>query len=294
MSDGILHKLKAPFPFSRGVKRDFLSAIRVVVIVTVLLFFIRPFGLDSSSTAIIIGFGLTGLFSALINIGINYGVIAKSTNHEKWNVGKEIIRSLIFLLFFTTLLIVYAKLMLGVAITSGNIFQFLGYTTIIGVIPISTRVILLQNQLLKIELENAQQLNSKLFPEVNDSIEKTTVKQIVIKSNVVNETFESNNMELAYIEANQNYIKIGILKEDVFNEELFRISLVNALAQTSDDCLIRCHRSYAFNPKVVHKVTGNSQGLKLLMKGTDKIIPVSRSFKDIVESRLQELKTAHN
>ncbi len=279
----IKHQLKIPFPFSRGVKDDFFSSLRVVIVVTFILYIIKPFGLAKSPESIFIGFGLVAFFTALVNLSINHILIDKAVNHEKWNVWKEIIRNLIFLLIFTATLIIYAHWILRIDLTVGIVIQFLTYTVLIGLIPISTRVVMLQNHLLKKELFAAKRLNSNLFNERSGA---TDLVPILIKSNIVNETFDTHNQALAFVEANQNYVKIGVLKKNETHEHLFRISLVNVLEQVPDHCLIQCHRSYAFNPNMIVKVTGNSQGLKLFIKGTDKIIPVSRSYKTTVESQL--------
>ena len=56
--------------------------------------------------------------------------------------------------------------------------------------------------------------------------------------------------------------------------------------QLSQFGMIRTHRSYLVNPDAVSKVTGNAQGLKLSLRDSEAIVPVSRKYIEVVRDHL--------
>ncbi len=278
-------KLNEPYPFSRGFINELFSALRVVTLLSLLLFVIRPFGLEELSWYISFAFGLTALLAFLFNSFCTHVIFPVWISPNHWTVAKEIARTLYFLVVIAISLFMFANSVLFFDLNIWLFAKFLFYTVIIAIIPISVRVVLLKNQILKARLLEADALNHDLSQK-SDVPEKVELKKIRIKSNVVNETFETTLEDLLYLAASQNYIYIVEQNHNGPKKHLFRISLVNALEQIRSDSVIRCHRSYAVNINKVEKVSGNAHGLKLKLKNSQELVPVSRSFQKELKAKL--------
>ena len=99
---------------------------------------------------------------------------------------------------------------------------------------------------------------------------------------------ELNIQELLYVEAMQNYAMIFLADG---SSQIVRSTLKFLESTLSPYHIIRTHRSYLVNLKNVKMVSGNAQGLKLSLQGTDTIVPVSRSYIASVKARLWPLST---
>ena len=282
----IIKKIKDPFPYTRGFVPEILSTLKVCFLATLIFFFFKPFGLEEVASSTIIGFGLVVFLSALINIAISLYVIRTFINEEKWCVWKEIVRVLVYLTIYIIAIILFAKYNFDINLNMFIIFKFIGFTIFLAIIPLSIRVVSVNNWLLKNKLKEAQQLSEVLKDKKLDN------EGIVIqlKSNIVNDIVKTNTKDLQFIEAEKNYITITEIKEFEPKKTLLRLSIIKALEQIEDENIIRCHRSYVVNLKAVISVTGNSQGFKLLLNDSLKLVPVSRSYKKAVTKKLSLLK----
>ena len=85
--------------------------------------------------------------------------------------------------------------------------------------------------------------------------------------------------QVRYVEALQNYVKMGYLdSEGQFKERTERATLKSILAEAENSHLVKCHRSFLVNRDAILSISGNAQGLLLTLYGTEKTIPVSRSY----------------
>ena len=277
--------ITAPFPYTRGFILEIMSTLKVCFIATLIIFFFKPFGLEDASLPIILGFGFAVFLSALFNILISTYVFIYFIDEEKWCVWKEIIRALIYLSINIIAIILFADYNFNIEFSGVVIFRFIGATIFLAITPISIRVVRINNWLLKIKLKEAHHLSEilKERKEVYNGV------KIELKSNIVNDFVKTTNTDLQFIEAEKNYITVTELKENKPKSSLLRLSLIKALKQIEDKNIIRCHRSYAVNLRAVKRVTGNSQGLKLILSDTLKQIPVSKSYKEAVTKKLSSL-----
>lgn len=281
----ITKNITTPFPYTRGFIPEIISTFKVCLLATLIFFFFKPFGLEQVASSIILGFGLVVFLSALFNIAVSLYVIRRLVDEDKWSVWKEVIRSLAYLCINIIAIILFAEYNLDIKLSVLTTFKFIGYTIFIAIIPLSIRVVSINNWLLKNKLKEAQRLSDilKNRKHENESI------VIELRSNIVNDIIKTTNNELQFIEADKNYITVTELKENEPKNSLLRLSIIKALEQIEDENIIRCHRSYVVNLKAVKSVTGNSQGLKLLLSDSLKQIPVSRSYKKVVKEKLSSL-----
>lgn len=259
--------------------------LRVSVVFTTFLFIFKPFGLETHSNFVFVGFLLIVLITFLFNSAWNYFLLKPVIVEENWSVGKEIIRTAFFLFFTGLALLLYAHPGLKLQVDLLNSTKFIFYTILIATVPVSIRVILLKNQLLRDRLTEAEALNKSLG---NVRQEETNCQTIKVESNIVKESIETDSEHLAFIMASQNYVELGLLEGDQIKKHLLRISLIKALEQIDDPNIVRCHRSFAVNLNFVSRVSGNAQGLKLRIEHSNETIPVSRSFKPKIEAALKK------
>ena len=281
----LIKKITAPFPYTRGFVPEIFSTLKVCFIATLIFFFFKPFGLEEVTTSTIFGFGLAVFLSALFNISISLSVVRTFINEEKWCVWKEIIRVLIYLFINIIVIILFASYNFEINLSSFTILKFVGVTIFLSIIPLSLRVVSVNNWLLKKKLQEAEHLSEIL----KDKKLENANTIIQLKSNIVNDIVETNNEELQFIEADKNYIAITELKNGEPKKKLLRLSIVKALEQIEGENIVRCHRSFIVNLKAVTSVTGNSQGLKLVLSENIQPIPVSRSYKKEITDKLSSL-----
>ncbi len=100
------------------------------------------------------------------------------------------------------------------------------------------------------------------------------------KPSALNETiFGITIAKIQYVEAMQNYVRIGYLSaENGQLEHIERATIASVSKELVSDNILRCHRSFLVNRNFIKTSTGNAQGLTLSLTDCEKKIPVSRSF----------------
>ena len=85
--------------------------------------------------------------------------------------------------------------------------------------------------------------------------------------------------QIRYIEALQNYAKIGYINSTgQLIERTERATLKSILNEVEGSPIVKCHRSFLVNREAIISTSGNAQGLLLTLSDCDKTIPVSRSY----------------
>lgn len=182
-------------------------------------------------------------------------------------------------------ILLFAMYVFDINFNLNTVLKFMGFTAFFAIIPLTIRVISVNNSLLKDKLAEARKL-SEVLVEKKSNYEKEIIE---LKSNLVQEVAKTNSRDLLFIVAEKNYITIVDIKENRVRRRLLRLALVRALDQIQNGNIIRCHRSYVVNIGAVSRVVGNSQGLKLVLKEELDPIPVSKTYKKEVEKKIASL-----
>ena len=108
------------------------------------------------------------------------------------------------------------------------------------------------------------------------------------------EMLEVKAGDFLYAEAKGNYVKVGY-RSDSDKEKKITWRLLRATMKQAEEAvsacpfIIRCHRAFLVNIRMVVKVDGNSQGYKLNLEGCEEEVPVSRAYakevKALIENR---------
>ena len=83
--------------------------------------------------------------------------------------------------------------------------------------------------------------------------------------------------DLLLIKSIDNYVEIYMADEDQVKMMMLRSSLSRIERDLKDHLFVfKCHRAFLVNVNAISRVIGNSQGYKLLFKGIEFAVPVSR------------------
>ena len=250
----------------------------------------QPFGLsdyhNSDKILITAGYGCLTFVILIINLFVVSPLLRKWFNAKSWTVIKQIFW-LIWIIF---------TIGLGNYLYTSIIFSFWSlygllvfqvYTLLVGIIPIVVLTILLQNILLTQNLKSARDFNSSLINK-DDILDKQII--CLIADNL-KDKFEVELSNLLYIESTGNYIEIFYIKDDKLKNTILRSALkLTELQLETYPSLVKCHRAFLININKIIHAKGNSQGLKLILKNTEKEIPVSRNLSKSLKDKISSYK----
>ncbi len=248
------------------------------------------FGAGQSPVLMLALFGLGCVVAAFV---ANYGIpqlLPQLYDEDRWTVGRHALHTLLVLLCISAAnqLILWA---------TGNYYPYFwrmyGMVTAIGFFPITVGVLLAEQRRLKRNLAQAKTLNTQLdklhqpapAPEVPDS-----PKGISLKSDTGKESLNLLPNQLLYVESVGNYVEVHWLNFMFPQKTVLRSTL-----RTVEDVLtdqpqfFRCHRAFLVNLKAISHTTGNARGYLLKLTGSEREVPVSRSFVKDFETRMAEL-----
>lgn len=272
--------LNKAYPAPKGGQYELTIAFLFGLFIACFLIYFEPFDLNIArypnkkltiSFFGVISFGVIAVFIVLIP-----KLFPSLFTDEIWRVKHHIVYYLIVLFFIATLNGLYINYINDYLFRWSNYWWIITRTYALGIIPISLLVMIDYNRRLSANLKQASYLNSttdlhEQFPKVMLQLEK---KQTVIL----------DDQSFLYIQADGNYLLLYQLKDEKVQKKLFRASLNEVMKQVNQSFVQRCHRSYIVNLKNISHVSGNAQGLKLELRGTETVIPVARSYISKIES----------
>ncbi|MEQ9426902.1 MAG: LytTR family DNA-binding domain-containing protein [Cyclobacteriaceae bacterium] len=262
---GILQK---PFPDIESWASYLKYSTALSVFVTFFLYIFQPFGLstlESNTFWICLGFG--GMtFAGAIIYELTIGQILKATGLKtNWTLGKWILNNLGTMLFISLANFIFARLII-IGFIDWSLLPTMIYSTfMIGILPITALggFMVLKGE--KKYQQIAQEINKRTVADVNNDPNEAQIFQIPIN-------------RIKYIEALQNYVKIGhVTSEGEFKIQTERSTLKEIEQAIRNSPIIKCHRSFLVNKEAINSASGNAQGLLLTLVECDKTIPVSRA-----------------
>ncbi|MCA4897835.1 MAG: LytR/AlgR family response regulator transcription factor [Bacteroidota bacterium] len=162
-----------------------------------------------------------------------------------------------------------------------------------GVIPIALTTLFLKAQMLQENLREAIKTNQELQKiqtlkrESKESVKNAN--QVTLYSDT-SESLTFNLPDLLFIEADDNYSTIIWKEAGVLQKKLLRVNLKNVESQLNNSFTLRCHRSYIVNVNAISAISGNTNGYKLKINGSDFSIPVSRPKGRQVMEKISQLR----
>ena len=215
-----------------------------------------------------------GLITSLVLSIYHYGVIPRF-NEQNWTLGKEVTAIILLILAIGILNYLYTIFIFSWhPINVHALFQFLFYTLAVGVFPVTILTIIKQNQLNRRYLEEAAAINAAMRQQVT---QKVVPRTVLLKGDYSDE-LHINPGQILFLESAGNYLHIHYLEGGEVRKKELRSTLKKAAQQLLPaERLFKSHRAFLVNLDYVAEVSGNAQGLQLVLTAGTKAIPVSRS-----------------
>jgi len=211
-------------------------------------------------------------------------------DEDRWTIGKHVPHTLFVLLVISSSnQLILAALDLG----SPSFGQMYSYVTLMGFFPIMLGVFWAQQRRLKRNLAHAPTLNARLdqlHAPVTTPVEPELPKSILLVSETGNERLSLLPNQLLYVESVGNYVEVHWLNFMFPQKTILRSTLKTVEAALTDDPqFLRCHRAFIVNLRAINHTSGNARGYQLQVSGSDREIPVSRSYLAAFDERMTEL-----
>lgn len=246
----------------------------ISIFITLFLYIFTPFDLNTLESDLLttcLGFGLCTFFISLLyefTIVRWSNIKGKGTN---FTLGKWIIYVTGLLLFISLANFLYIRITYFGYIK----WEFLPYmikgTFMVGIFPTVVLGI--------IALLRQERKYQGIAAEINEDMDSNPKAKAKTTSTEDPILFDIPSSQIRYVEALQNYVKIGHLSpEGQWKERTERATLKSVLEEVNGSALVKCHRSFLINRETITSTSGNAQGLLLRLADCEKTIPVSRSF----------------
>ncbi|MBL7923236.1 MAG: LytTR family transcriptional regulator DNA-binding domain-containing protein [Bacteroidia bacterium] len=281
--------LKQPFPYSENRAGRIRVSLFTGFFIFLFLFIFRPFQLHRFETLeiakITAGYGLITCVMVLLNAFYFTRLFPRFFSESHWTVGREILY--IMWIIFT---IGIANALYSVWIFRDNIsiqylVSFQVFTLLVALLPVSINVMVIQLVLTRRNLRQAREISGHMHHKKRlDAIPDAMVS---LRSENKKEELTLPARDLLYISSADNYIEVHYLENGKEQRRLLRGTLKNAREDLQKfTAFYRCHRTWIVNLDRVKSVTGNSQGYRLVLDGTDTVVPVSRNLNEELNTRL--------
>ncbi len=276
------------------------------LVVFLLMYFLEPFGKNTSNNSVLLDSGYAGLLtfvSILFVFFIIYPLFPRFFKEEKWTVGKEVILTLIIITTIASANTLLGSFIWEVPLSVSNWMRMIFYTAVIGIAPASVSILLNQARLLKKYRNEVSQINDQLHPakaeqtgEPAFNLEVKTdqgqEKPVAPTLLIIEAENEKDNLVIAantFLAASSadNYIKVFFLADDKLKTSMLRTTLKkmeeNALPFPE---LFRCHRTALVNMAFVENLSGTAQGYRLKVAHLKEEFPVSRNLNPVIKEKL--------
>ncbi len=263
--------LNKTFPYNPSFRTHLIIGIVLGVLVLFLLFFLKPFNVESSKfphkTLYFIVFGLITTATYILSHLFSTFYFKKI---QVWKYFEEII----FYLVFITLTIIVAFFYIEVLINKNpkrlNLSHFIDWYGIMFS-SFGTLLIVFANILRK----RYNTVQPKTTPH-QDKEDLNKNRKITLSGSLKKESLQVSEADLVYIKSENNYIRVFYFEERRLKEKLLRSTLFNVKEQLPS--FIKVHRSYIVNPSFIASLKGNKQNAKLGLSRIDNSIPISKPF----------------
>lgn len=289
--------LLQPYPFSENAGKKLAVCGGVGLFITVFLIVFEPFGFDSLPVAtqwlhaLLFG-AVTFAVSAFFQILLPQ-IFPSPFREERWRSWKEILYLLLTTAFIGAGNFVLMRVLYPSETTLAGFLQAQLITFEVGVFPVLFVVFLKQLTLYRRYAAEAQTVTQDIRhsePTVPPDGPLPAAAKIILRGDNQNEELALVPDDLLFLSSADNYVNVRYREHGNEKSSLLRGSLKKFEEQLSErSTFFRCHRMYIVNLQAVANVSGNAQGLKLHLAGTDEAIPVSRSLTETVKERLHAL-----
>jgi hypothetical protein len=288
--------LNAPFPFYlNDDRKNFLLVTVLSAFVSLFLYLFKTESEFSFANGLEWLHGLITFGALLVNLLVLPRIFPALMDPTAWTIKKYIVFNVWHLVLIWAIATVFEKMffcpfdMGWITVMRHTIVQ----VAIKGIIPIALCTLFLKAQLLQQSLREAIKTNQELQKiqvlkrEAKEAIK--TASQITLYSDT-SESLTFNLPDLLFIEADDNYSTVMWKENGTLQKKLLRVNLKNLESQLDNSFTLRCHRSYIVNVNAISAISGNTNGYKLKINGSDFSIPVSRPKGKEIMEKISQLR----
>ncbi|OGD23610.1 MAG: hypothetical protein A2Y69_12500 [Candidatus Aminicenantes bacterium RBG_13_59_9] len=287
-----------PYSLSLDAKRDFFKSFLTGLFVSAFLLVFQPFGLSGNEpglkSLLISGYGLVSFLAIAFNLILVPRVLNKIFDEERWTAGREVLWFLwiVFSVGLTNFLFAFLVNAVHPFFKPGFdplpyllLFQFM--SLVVALFPIVFWTLWNQSRRLKHNLQTAREISEKVLARGSlPTTEAASSRPVVLTAENGKDRYAFDAGSILFIAAGGNYVEVTEQGEKA-GTVLIRSSLGKVEKQLSGfPFFFRCHRAFIVNLAEIRKATGNAQGLKLDLAGSDKKIPVARRYTRAFKERL--------
>lgn len=273
--DTILSFFRKPHPFNYKGNSSVASGL----IITFLLFTLQPFGFSELDffprlwKSLIMG--LTTTITLLVSYTLCAKALPQTFKNKQWLVWKDLSFSAfnVLLIGIANSLVIY-RLKLSSAELSPLIINVVSHTILIGIVASFLLLFIEQSFHLRSELASLQKLNDQL--EVR-KVENPYSQMVTFLSEKGKPEFRLDPNEITFLKSEGNYVELFL---EGNRKELLRNRLKVVASLLPEGQFFQCHRSYLVNIHRISRINRASRDYEVMLKGSDKIIPVSRAKAD--------------
>lgn len=269
----MLKSLNKKYPFNDNLKINVRSILAVSLGIFLFLLFFEPFNIqnpDFNNRLIILAtFGAITLVLLSIFRLVIPSIFSRAFSEGHWNVIREIIIDLLFVIFNTVAFAFFARFVGQIPIT----FHIAIIIVIISIAAISVLVVINRIYLLKLQVERLKTVD---FESNTATSEK---KEITFTSDNKGEYFQLPVHQLLFLKSAGNYVEIVYRSDEKNHTKLIRNTLksLEQLLSVYPE-MIRCHRSYMVNKNHIKSLKRDADGLVISLNNYPKEIHVSRQY----------------
>ncbi len=261
----MIQYFETPFPRPKNNKTNVFWVFMIGVLCSFFILIFKPFNIENNTGRLyeyLVLFSLGILFSLSIYVWefLIPGLFPKS--FKKWTLGRAILWYSLMLLFVGALMFLYKSYLGGFRdFTFKEYLLVCGRVFLIG-ITVSFFVLGLINYVQKSKISSIAS-NESCFVKASNN------KVIQLYFN-----------EILYIESDDNYVDVHLLKNGERKKEVIRSSLKNIEDQLvyAISPIYRCHRKYLINFKYFEVVDSSSRSMTIQLKDSETTLPVSKQY----------------
>jgi len=270
--------LSQPYPKEKSRAQKWRETLLFGLFVFLFLLIFQPFGLSMIKSKILILSGY-GLITSFVVGHLNFvapTLFPAFYEEKNWFVWKEILSILSSIILIAGFNLVYSYFLGFFEISFTNFFVFLGITISLGVFPVTISVLIKYYSALRQNQQDAQPLHDQLAKPNQLRAHHEGNLELRSSDDELVGIWPIDN--IIRIEAAQNYVELYHLKSQELQRSLIRLPIKEVEAQAKKfPNLIRTHRSHMINLQHISEVSGNAQGLQVLLDYQKQAVPVSRS-----------------
>lgn len=292
----ILQLLRQPYPIEASVQERLTMMAITSLFVPLFLAVFQPFGIHTIEEAkfwFIAGYGGVTLVAFFCNAFALPALFPVVFSDNRWTVAKQFCYLIWYLVSIAAGNVLYTHLFGYTDISLTSFTGFLLATIAVGFFPVSFLTLLSYSSSQRHYHREAARLDiavqehhtiehapSEYAPPATEKKEE----EVSLCDEEGREVMRLQAAELLYIKAADNYVEV-LTVERV--STLIRTTLKRIEEAGLAESWYRCHRSYIVNINAIQHISGNSQGLRLIITEDLPLIPVARGKSKELRERIE-------